>query len=94
MTETNTTETKPSQVIHSIEHITTHIEIKEAMLTCFKFMIQKAKENNHPKTNEYIKCFDALQADKELYIGIACEQPMIRFTIAFPEVLNEANESA
>lgn len=79
-----------AQTIHSIEHITTPLEIKDAMLTCFKFMIQKAKENGHPKTNEYIKCFDALQADKELYIGIACEQPMIRFTIAFPDVLNES----
>ena len=81
---------KMAQTIHSIEHITTPLEIKDAMLTCFKFMIQKAKENGHPKTNEYIKCFDALQADKELYIGIACEQPMIRFTITFPDVLNES----
>ena len=75
--------------IQSIERITTPLEIKDALLTCFKYMIQKGKENNHPKTPEYIKCFDALQADKELYIGIACEQPMIRFTIAFPDILNE-----
>ena len=81
-----------SQTIHSIEHITTPQEVKEALLTCFKFMIRKGQENNHPKTPEYIKCFDALMADKELYIGIACEQPMIRFTIVFPEVLNESNE--
>ena len=75
--------------IHSVEHMVTPHEIKDALLVCFKFMIQKAQENNHPKTQEYIKCFDALQADKELYIGIACEQPMIRFTISFPDVLKE-----
>ena len=71
-----------------IDKITRPVEIQEALLTMFRFMVQKGKETNHPKTDEYIKILHALENNDPLYLGIACENPCVRFTFVFPDLLN------
>ena len=70
-----------------IDKLTRPVEIQNALETMLRFMIQKGKEQNHPKTGEYIKCLESLEHNEPLYVGISCENPLIRFTLVFPDLL-------
>ena len=71
-----------------VDKLTRPVEIQNALLTMFRFMVQKGKETNHPKTEEYIKVLESLEHNEPLALGIACENPYVRFTLVFPDLLN------